>query len=87
MTGKTAALLQDGGTVERVAGHLASPGGDGRDDVFAWQLFTVFQHHLSDDVSASLGYRYFATEDARLRSTVAPVESHNIKVSATSWLN
>ena len=69
------------------AGALASLGGSGRDDVLAWQLFTGFQHHLSDDVSASLGYRYFATEDARFGSTVAPVESHNLEVSVTRWLN
>ena len=69
------------------AGALASLGGSGRDDVLAWQLFTGFQHHLSDDVSASLGYRYFATEDARFSSTVAPVESHNLEVSVTRWLN
>ena len=69
------------------AGALVSLGGSGRDDVFAWQLFTGFQHHLSDDMSVSLGYRYFATEDARFRSTVAPVESHSIEVGVTRWLN
>ena len=69
------------------AGALALLGGSGRDDVLAWQLFTGFQYHLSDDVSASLGYRYFATEDARFSSTVAPVESHNLEVSVTRWLN
>ena len=69
------------------AGALALLGGSGRDDMFAWQLFTGFQYHLSDDVSASLGYRYFATEDARFGSAVAPVESHNLEVSVTRWLN
>ena len=66
---------------------MSFPEVDDRDDVFAWQLFTGFQYHLSDDVSASLGYRYFATEDARFGSAVAPVESHNLEVGVTRWLN
>ena len=66
---------------------MSFPEVDDRDDVFAWQLFTGFQYHLSDDVSASLGYRYFATEDARFGSAGAPVESRNLEVSVTRWLN
>ena len=62
-------------------------GGGGRDDVFAWQLFTGLQYHLSEDVSASLGYRYFVTEDARFGSAEAPIESHNLELNLTHWLN
>ena len=69
------------------AGSRTYRGSNGRDDVFAWQLFTGLQHHLSEDVSASLGYRYFVTEDAQFRSTVAPVESHILELSVTHWLN
>lgn len=60
---------------------------DGRDSVFAWQLFTGLQYHLSQDFSASLGYRYFATEDARFGSTSAPIEAHNVEVGITHWLD
>lgn len=60
---------------------------DDREDVFAWQLFTGLQHHLLEDLSASLGYRYFATDDSRLRRAGAPAGSHNLELSVTHWLN
>ena len=66
---------------------FAFPRSNRRDSVFAWQLFSGLQYHLSQAFSASLGYRYFATEDARFGSTSAPVESHNVEIGVTHWLN
>ena len=66
---------------------ISFPEVDDRHDVFAWQLFTGLQYHLLEDLSAALGYRYFATDDSRLRRTGAPAGSHNLELSVTHWLN
>ena len=66
---------------------ISFPEVDDREDVFAWQLFTGFQYHLLEDLSAALGYRYFATDASRLRRARAPAGSHNLELSVTHWLN
>ena len=66
---------------------MSFPEVDDREDVFAWQLFTGLQYHLLEDLSAALGYRYFATDDSRLRRAGAPAGSHNLELSVTPWLN
>ena len=66
---------------------ISFPEVDDREDVFAWQLFTGFQYHLLEDLSAALGYRYFATDASRLRRAGAPAGSHNLELSVTHWLN
>ena len=66
---------------------MSFPEVDDREDVFAWQMFTGFQYHLLEDLSAALGYRYFATDASRLRRAGAPAGSHNLELSVTHWLN
>jgi len=66
---------------------MSFPEVDDRNDVFAWQLFTGLQYHLLEDLSAALGYRYFATDDSRLRRAGAPAASHSLELSVTHWLN
>ena len=41
----------------RSIASISFPEVDDREDVFAWQLFTGFQYHLLEDLSAALGYR------------------------------
>ena len=71
----------------RSLASISFPEVDDREDVFAWQLFTGFQYHLLEDLSAALGYRYFATDASRLRRAGAPAGSHNLELSVTHWLN
>jgi len=62
---------------------VSFPEVDDREDVFAWQLFTGLQYHLLEDLSAALGYRYFAADDSRLRRAGAPAGSHSRELSIT----
>ena len=39
------------------------PDGEGRDAVFAWQVFAGLRYRLADNCSLGVMYRYFATED------------------------
>ena len=63
------------------------PEADDRKDVLAWRSFNGFQYHPLEDLSAALGYRYFATDDSRLRRANVPAGSHNLELSITHWLN